>query len=50
MTAINWTLPRDPNQRAKSIADIAAAISEGAKPETSGESARMSAWPCTPGE
>jgi len=37
MTAIKRKLPRDPNQRAKSIADIAAAISEGDDPETLGE-------------
>lgn len=34
MTAIKKKLPRDPNQRAKSITDIVAAISEGANPET----------------
>lgn len=34
MTAIKRKLPRDPNQRAKSIADIVAAISEGVNPET----------------
>jgi hypothetical protein len=34
MTAIKRKLPRDPNQRAKSIVDIVAAISEGADPET----------------
>ena len=34
MTAIKRKLPRDPNQRAKSIVDIVAAISEGEDPET----------------
>ena len=34
MTAIKKRLPRDPNQRAKAIADIVAAISEGENPET----------------
>ena len=34
MTAIKRKLPRDPNQRAKSIVDIVAAISEGQDPET----------------
>ena len=37
MTAIKRKLPRDPNQRAKSIADIVAAISEGEDPETLGD-------------
>jgi hypothetical protein len=34
MTAIRRKLPRDPNQRAKSIVDIVAALSEGEDPET----------------
>ena len=34
MTAIKRKLPRDPNQRAKSIVDIVAALSEGEDPET----------------
>ena len=37
MTAIKKRLPRDPNQRAKSIVDIVAAISEGENPEALGE-------------
>lgn len=37
MTAIRRKLPRDPNQRAKSIVDIVAALSEGADPETLGD-------------
>ena len=38
MTAIKRKLPRDPNQRAKSIVDIVAAIFEGEHPETLSES------------
>jgi hypothetical protein len=34
VTAIKRKLPRDPNQRAKSIVDIVAALSEGEDPET----------------
>jgi hypothetical protein len=34
MTAIKRKLPRDVNQRAKSIADIVAALSEGDEPES----------------
>jgi hypothetical protein len=34
MTGYKRKLPRDPNQRAKSIADMAAALSEGDEPET----------------
>jgi hypothetical protein len=34
VTAIKRKLPRDPNQRARSIVDIVAAISEGEDPET----------------
>ena len=37
MTAIKRKLPRDVNQRAKSITDIVAAISEGENPETLGD-------------
>ncbi len=37
MTAIKRKLPRDPNQRAKSITDIVAAISEGEDPDTLGD-------------
>jgi hypothetical protein len=40
MTAIKRKLPRDPNQRAKSIVDIVAAISEGENPETLGDPQR----------
>jgi hypothetical protein len=34
MTAIKCKLPRDPNQRARPIVDIVAALSEGGVPET----------------
>jgi hypothetical protein len=34
MSAIKKRMPRDTNQRAKSITDIVAAISEGEDPET----------------
>lgn len=37
MTAIKKRLPRDPNQRAKSIVDIVAAISEGENPDALGD-------------
>ena len=37
MTGIKRKLPRDPNQRVRSIADIVAAISEGEDPDGLGE-------------
>jgi len=41
MTAIKRELARDRNQRAKSIADIVAAISEGENPDTLGQPTAM---------